>query len=61
MLSVSQKPNHPDSGSCLHAGARGFSHQNHSGMDSGDLAGTTHHRYHRYRRNNRYPHLETQA
>lgn len=60
-MDVSQKPNHPDFRSCLHAGARGFSHQNRSRMDSGNLAGTAHHCYHRHCRHNRHLYLETQA
>lgn len=61
MLSVSKEPNHPDSGSCFHAGARRIPHQNRCGMDSGDLASTTRHRHHYYGRHNRYPYLEAQA
>ncbi len=61
MMDVSQKPNHTDSGGCIHAGTCGFSHQNRCGMDSGNLAGTTHHRHHHYGRHSRYPYLEAQA
>lgn len=61
MLSVSKEPNHPDSGSCLHAGARRIPHQDRCGMDSGNLAGAAHYRHHRYSHYNRHPHLEAQA
>lgn len=61
MMDVSQKPNHTDFGSRLHAGACRFSHQNRRGLDSGNLAGTAYHRHHRYCRHNRCQHLETQA
>lgn len=61
MMDVSQKPNHTDFGSRLHAGACGLPHQNRRGLDSGDLASVAHHRHHHYCRHNRYPYLETQA
>lgn len=61
MLSVSKEPNHPDSGSRLHAGACRFSHQNRSRMDSGNLASAARHCNHRRYRHNRFPYLEAQA
>ncbi len=61
MLGVSKEPNHPDFGSSLHAGTRGFSHQNRCGMDSGDLASTARHRHNYHRHHNRFPYLEAQA
>ena len=61
MLSVSKEPNHPDFGNCLHAGARGFPHQNRSRMDSGDLASAAHHRPHRHCHYHRFPYLEAQT
>ena len=61
MLSVSKEPNHPDFGNCLHAGARGFPHQNRNRLDYGSLAGTAHHRHYYHRYHHRHPHLEAQA
>ena len=61
MMDVSQKPNHTDFGSRLHAGACRFSHQNRCGMDSGDLASTARHRHNYHRHHNRFPYLEAQA
>ena len=61
MMDVSQKPNHTDFGSRLHAGARGFPHQNRSRMDSGDLASAAHHRPHRHCHYHRFPYLEAQT
>lgn len=61
MLSVSKEPNHPDFGNCLHAGARGFPHQNRSRMDSGNLASAARHCNYRRYRHNRFPYLEAQA
>lgn len=61
MLSVSKEPNHPDFGNCLHAGARGFPHQNRSRMDSGNLASAARHCNHRRYRHNWFPYLEAQA
>lgn len=61
MMDVSQKPNHTDFGSRLHAGACRFSHQNRSRMDSGDLASAAHHRPHRHCHYHRFPYLEAQT
>ena len=61
MMDVSQKPNHTDFGSRLHAGACGFPHQNRSRMDSGNLASAARHCNHRRYRHNRFPYLEAQA
>ena len=61
MISVSQKPNYPDSGVCLYARTGGFPPQNRSRMDSGNLADIAHHRHHRHCHHHRYPYLEAQA
>lgn len=61
MISVSQKPNYPDSGICLYARAGCFSPQNRSWVDSGNLASIAHHRHHRHCHYHRFPYLEAQT
>lgn len=61
MLSVSQKPNHADFGVCLYAGTRRLPHQNRCKLDSGSLASTAYHRYHRCCYHHSLPHLEAQT